>query len=58
MSDTMRLILAGVVRDFVDGGATRSVRYFDADDITVDDNVDDKCVLVTFQYVASQDIAK
>ena len=56
MSDTMRLVLAGVVRDFVDNGATRSVRYFDADDITVDDKPDNqKSVLVTFEYTRSQD---
>lgn len=56
MSDKMRLILAGVVRDFVDGGATRSVRYFDVDDITVDDKPDNqKSVLVTFVYTRSQE---
>ena len=52
-SEEMFLILAGVVRDFVESGATRSRRWFIADDIAADDPVampDGKCVKVMFEY--------
>lgn len=53
MSDIARLALAGVVNEFVVDGATKSERYFDTGDITVDGVVElpeGKIVIVTFEY--------